>query len=259
MEELFSDGVVGEVVAKRALAFGYDLASPSRVFLVEATADADGGAALPLDPEALYGAVANCALAWSTRSLVALRAGALVVVAPETPDAVDGDGERRFEDELRATTGAMLPEAALNMAVGSVCEEVADYRDSYLAARRGLDLLRLLGRSGEVFSFRGSSLNSMLLQSTRPEVVVKFISRYIEPLDRYDSNHTSELRRTLEVYYDSDSLEAAARSLHVHVSTLRYRLKKAADLLGVDLKDSAAALDVQVALQAARVLAVHGL
>jgi DNA-binding PucR family transcriptional regulator len=38
---------------------------------------------------------------------------------------------------------------------------------------------------------------------------------------------------------------------------LRYRLKKAADLLGVDLKDSSAALDVQVALQAARVLAVH--
>jgi DNA-binding PucR family transcriptional regulator len=99
----------------------------------------------------------------------------------------------------------------------------------------------------------------MLLQSTRPEVVVKFISRYIEPLDRYDSNHSSELRRTLEVYYESGSLEAAARSLHVHVSTLRYRLKKAADLLGVDLKDRSAALDVQVALQAARVLAVHGL
>ena len=257
MEELFSDGVLDEVVAKRALAFGYDLATPSRVFLVEATSDGDGGGALPLDSESLYGAVANCALAWSSRSLVALRAGALVVVAPEMPDAAEEADERRFEDELRAATGAMLPDAALNMAVGTACEEVADYRESYLAARRGLDLLRLLGRSGEVFSFRGSSLNSMLLQSTRPDVVVKFISRYVEPLDRYDSTHTSELRRTLEVYYESGSLEAAARHLHVHVSTLRYRLGRAADLLGVDLKDSTAALDVRVALQAARVLAVH--
>ena len=227
------------------------------MFLVEATSDGDGGGALPLDSESLYGAVANCALAWSSRSLVALRAGALVVVAPEPPDTVEDGGERRFEDELRAATAAMLPDAALNMAVGTACDEVADYRDSYLAARRGLDLLRLLGRSGEVFSFRGSSLNSMLLQSTRPGVVVKFISRYVEPLDRYDSTHTSELRRTLEVYYESGSLEAAARTLHVHVSTLRYRLGRAADLLGVDLKDSSAALDVQVALQAARVLAVH--
>ena len=259
LEELFSDGVVDEVVAQRALAFGHDLARPSRVFLVEATTDGEGGGVVPLDAESVYAAAANCAAAWSTRSLVALRGGAVVVVAPETPDAEAEAGGRRLEDELRASTDAMLPEASLNMAVGTVCEEIADYRESYLAARRGLDLLRLLGRSGEVFSFRGSSLNSMLLQSTRPEVVVKFISRYIEPLDRYDSNHTSELRRTLEVYYESGSLEAAARSLHVHVSTLRYRLKKAADLLGVDLKDSSAALDVQVALQAARVLAVHGL
>jgi DNA-binding PucR family transcriptional regulator len=98
----------------------------------------------------------------------------------------------------------------------------------------------------------------MLLQSNRPEVVVKFIARYVDPLDRYDRTHTSELRRTLEVYFESGStLQEAARRLHVHVSTLRYRLGKAADLLEVDLKDGSAALDVQVALKAARVLALH--
>jgi DNA-binding PucR family transcriptional regulator len=80
----------------------------------------------------------------------------------------------------------------------------------------------------------------------------------VEPLERYDREHTSDLRRTLEVYYESGStLEEAARRLHVHVSTLRYRLKRATALLDVDVKDPATSLDVQVALKAARVLLVH--
>ena len=154
---------------------------------------------------------------------------------------------------------AKVSGVALNLAVGTACEEISDYRESYLAARRGLDLLRLRGGCGGVFSFRVSTLDSMLLQSTRPEVVVRFIARYVDPLDRYDSNHTSQLRRTLEVYYESGgNLEETARRMHVHVSTLRYRLTKAAEVLQLDVRDGSASLDVQVALKAARLFAVHG-
>jgi DNA-binding PucR family transcriptional regulator len=182
------------------------------------------------------------------------------VVVPETPDrgAADGTTERRFEEDLRAVPGQRPTKLALNTAVGPRCDAFDDYRDSYLAARRGLDLLRLLGRSGELFSFRVSSLESMLLQSTRPEVIVDFISRYVEPLARYDRTHSSDLQRTLEVFFASGSaLEETARRLHIHVSTLRYRLTKASALLGIDVRDSVAGLDMQVALRAARVLRAH--
>jgi sugar diacid utilization regulator len=259
LEELFGEVVVDDLVAKRALAFGYDLARPSRVFVAEPAGVGGGNGLAPADAESIYGPVADCVRSWSRRSLVAMRGGAVVVVAPETPDSDAAGVERRFEDELQTAVLAKAPGVALNLAVGTACEEIADYRESYLAARRGLDLLRLRGRPGGVFSFRVSTLDSMLLQSTRPEVIVKFIARYVDPLDRYDSNHTSQLRRTLEVYYESGGkLEEAARRLHVHVSTLRYRLTKAADLLKLDVRDGSASLDVQVALKAARVFAVHG-
>jgi sugar diacid utilization regulator len=256
MEELFGEGLVEDVVRKRALAFGYDLTRSSRVFLVEAAPAGGTDAPQGVEADGFYGAVADCACAWSPHTLVALRRGAVVVVAPEAPDGEEA-GPRRLEDELRTATAAKLPDASLNIAVGTLCESAADYRDSYLAARRGLDLLRLLGRTGDLFSFRGSTLDTVLLQATRPEVVVRFISRYVDPLEAYDANHNSELRRTLEAYYDAGSLEEAARRLHVHVSTLRYRLGRATELLGVEVREHSAALDVQVALKAARVLAVH--
>ena len=240
--------------ADRALALGYDLGLPSRVFLVEAAPATQKTGARRRTPS-------RSSSRWPTARASGARTASWRPVAgrwwwshPRRLAAA----ERRFEDELQAVARTALPAASLNIAVGTACEEIADYRDSYLAARRGLDLLRLLGRPGEMFSFRVSTLDSMLLQSNRPEVLVKFIARYVDPLDRYDRTHTRELRRTLEVYFESGStLQEAARRLHVHVSTLRYRLGKAADLLEVDLKDGSAALDVQVALKAARVLALH--
>ena len=258
LEELFSGTAVEDLVTKRALAFGYDLGRPSRVYMVETATERPGAAEPSFDPESLFAPVAECAKRWSSQNLVAIRGGALVVVVPEdSDDGSDGDG-RHFEDELRAMVKTKLPRVSFNTGVGTLCEAVEDYGDSYLAARRGLDLVRLLGRPGDVFSFRVSSLESMLLQSTRPEVIVKFISRYVDPLERYDRDHTSDLLRTLEVYYEAGStLEEAARRLHIHVSTLRYRLKKVAQLLDLDLKDGSTALDIQVALKAARVLAVH--
>jgi sugar diacid utilization regulator/GAF domain-containing protein len=257
LDDLFGAAAVPDLVRRRALAFGYDLGVASRVFLVEAAPDPVGGAG-PADPDAVHAAVADCATRWSPANIVAVRGGAVAVVVPEAPDQPAADEDRHFEDELQTALGRRLPAVALNTAVGTRCVDFEDYRNSYLAARRGLDLLRLLGRSNDVFSFRVSGLESMLLQSTRPEVIVGFISRYVEPLARYDRSHSSDLQHTLDVYFEcGGTLEKTARRLHIHVSTLRYRLQKAAELLGVDPRDSAEGLDVRVALRAASVLRVH--
>lgn len=40
----------------------------------------------------------------------------------------------------------------------------------------------------------------------------------------------------------------AAKTLHIHVNTLRYRIGRAAELLGVDLTDFVAQVDVYLAL-----------
>jgi DNA-binding PucR family transcriptional regulator len=98
----------------------------------------------------------------------------------------------------------------------------------------------------------------MLLRSNEPEAIVEFITRYVEPLDRYDAGHTAHLRATLEAYYEAGGrLEPAARALHIHVSTLRYRLGRVEELLGVDPREGDARLDLEVALRAARTLPVH--
>jgi DNA-binding PucR family transcriptional regulator len=186
---------------------------------------------------------------------VALRGQAVVAIAPENAqeDAVP------FEDRLRPALRARFPRLTCAIAVGTLCTTACEYEKSFLAARRGLDLLKLQRRYGETITFRDAGVTTLLLRSTEPEVVLEFVSRYVEPLDRYDARHKSELRATAETYFDTGgNLEEAARRLHVHVSTLRYRLGRITELTGVNLRDPRATLDLQVALRAVQPLAVRG-
>src|SRR3954454_23021515 len=94
--------------------------------------------------------------------------------------------------------------------------------------------MRLVGCPGCTVFFRRPGVEQMLLRSSEPDALVEFMARYIEPLDRYDDTHSSELRKTLEAYYAAGGrLEPAARTLHIHVSTLRYRLARVEELLRV--------------------------
>ena len=127
------------------------------------------------------------------------------------------------------------------------------YGRAYAAARRGLDLVRLLGRSGQVVSFRNMGVQEILLAADEPATLLEFIMQYVEPLERYDAEHSSDLLHSLETFYDAGfNLQEAARRLDVHVSTLRYRLTRIEELLGVDPKIGDSRLNIEVAVKAAQ-------
>jgi sugar diacid utilization regulator len=250
LEELFSGAFSEDMTLKQGLALGFDLTVPSRVVLAEPASED----ATRADVEAIYGVAFDRARAWSSACMVTVRGNSVVMISQETD--IDA-GDQHIEDDLVEALSMRLSRVAVNVACGTRCDSLSSYRASYTAARRGLDLLRRMGRSGTVFSFRDAGVEHLLLQTTEPELIVDFTSRYVDPLDDYDRNHMSQLRKSLEVFYSSQmNLEEAARRLHIHVSTLRYRLTRIEQLLGVDARGKAR-LDIELALLAAAVLASY--
>jgi ligand-binding sensor protein/sugar diacid utilization regulator/GAF domain-containing protein len=250
VEELFSGEFADERTEKQAVALGYDLSVPSRVVLVEPAS----GKGSRTDIETLYAAISSATERLPTGCLIALR-GSGVVAIVEDSETLSG---RRLESSMRSMLQRRVPQLAVNIAVGTRAESLPEYRRSYIAARCGLDLLRLSGRSGEIFSYRDAGVEQLLLQSTEPKIILEFVSSYVDPLDEYDRHHSSHLHESLKTYYDAGmNLEEAARRLHVHVSTLRYRLGKIEQLLRTDIKGDAR-LSIEVALRAASVLSAVG-
>lgn len=65
----------------------------------------------------------------------------------------------------------------------------------------------------------------------------------------YDEENDTELLNTLRIYLRNFCNQSdAAKELHVHLNTLKYRLKKIAELTGVDLRDYDDVMYLQISL-----------
>jgi DNA-binding PucR family transcriptional regulator len=89
----------------------------------------------------------------------------------------------------------------------------------------------------------------LLLAGVADELRHSVRRRTLGPLLAYDEARQGDLVRTVRVFLEcSGSPGAAAKALHVHVNTLRYRIARASELLGKDLTDFPTQVDVYLAL-----------
>lgn len=72
-------------------------------------------------------------------------------------------------------------------------------------------------------------------------------------LTDYDRDHGAQLQESLQAYLDAHGdVRAAATVLLVHPNTVRYRIRRAAEIMGVDLDDPADRLLVELQLACRR-------
>jgi sugar diacid utilization regulator len=175
----------------------------------------------------------------------------------------------RFEAEDRAYFAFYSPDStdALNQATRTFCREMAA-ADERLLLGAGRVTTRLAhaptskADADKVIAYlqrtpgqRLGSATTLRAQITLMRLVEILDSQFepmpdalkslsmLEPEDREDA------LRTLDAYFSNPgNASEAARQLHVHPNTFRYRLAKVADILGVDLYDRDARLLVELEL-----------
>ncbi|HUK09421.1 MAG TPA: helix-turn-helix domain-containing protein [Stellaceae bacterium] len=134
------------------------------------------------------------------------------------------------------------------------CERLPDYPK----ARRELDMLLDLAekseRSGVVESEEFGPL-SRLIAHTGPASLRDFVETTIGDILRHDREHDADFLITLENFLAHRSrLAETAEALGIHVSTLRYRLQRLADLFGIELDDPETRVGLELALRIHRQL-----
>lgn len=66
----------------------------------------------------------------------------------------------------------------------------------------------------------------------------RFENPALQKLRKYDREHNSDLLQTLELFLSHDSnVKVTADLLHIHINTLTYRLKRIAEIGGIDLNN----------------------
>ncbi|MEU8268381.1 PucR family transcriptional regulator ligand-binding domain-containing protein [Sphaerisporangium sp. NPDC049002] len=106
-------------------------------------------------------------------------------------------------------------------------------------------------RGGGVVTSDEIYTHVLLLATVPDDVRRSFADRILAPLFAYDRRHQSELVRTLGTFLDcAGSWNVCAERLHVHVNTVRYRIRRVEELTGRDLSSMADRVDLFLALRA---------
>jgi hypothetical protein len=171
--------------------------------------------------------------------------GAVAIVPLRGRDVTD------LADRLRdgARILAALPGARVCLGLSGELTGAAALRGGVEEAGHARRLAE--ARDGGVVTSDEIYTHTLLLATVPGDVRRSFARRLLGPLLDYDAGHQSELVRTLATFLDcAGSWNACAERMHVHVNTVRYRIKRVEELTGRDLSTMADRVDLFLALRA---------
>jgi GAF domain-containing protein len=158
---------------------------------------------------------------------------------------------KRWATLLEETVAASLGDGAV-AGFSDATGAAGDYALAFRQARMACAIARSSGPERRVRSYLGLGAQRYLWaisQERDPDPLELAVGRLLE-LDR---TRGSELFRTLEAYLDRQgNARQAAAALFVHRNTLRQRLRRIGEVLGLDPTDPAVAFDLLLAVRLLR-------
>ncbi|MEV4798636.1 helix-turn-helix domain-containing protein [Nonomuraea sp. NPDC049421] len=161
-----------------------------------------------------------------------------------------GSGTAELAARLRAGAEvvAALPDTRLCVGLSGALTGAAAVKGGVEEAGHARRLAE--DRAGGVVTSDEIYTHALLLATVPSDVRRSFSRRLLSPLLDYDRRHQSDLVRTLGVFLDrAGSWNSCAEQLHVHVNTVRYRVRRIEELTGRDLSTMADRVDFFLALR----------
>lgn len=148
------------------------------------------------------------------------------------------------------TLEAGLGDGRITLGVSSVTTGPAALSSLIEEARHARTLAELGSERVSVITGDDVSSHRSLLAAIPGELRRSFRARLLGRLESYDAANQTDLLETLETFLEeSGNWSATAERLHVHVNTLRYRLKRIEELTGRSLNSWDERVDFLLALR----------
>lgn len=169
-----------------------------------------------------------------------------VVVLPEGRRAAKGAEQllQQMLEEVQWLVGDK-PTACLSR----LCVSLEDYRAARQDCARVLGLAQRVGRRGFVHGGDFGPL-ARLIAIADPEALRRFVEETLGAVERSDRKNAGALLATADAFLATGSrYQEAADRLGIHVTTLRYRLRRLSEQFGIDLQNPETRVALEIALK----------
>ncbi|WP_433869454.1 PucR family transcriptional regulator [Saccharopolyspora sp. CA-218241] len=256
-ENLLAGLLDGRVDARSVAAnIGADPAKPAVVVVFALRPDPEHAGAdrseRELELAELSSLISVHAAAYRRSALVTTTGSRVHVLLPDLPERSGASAALGLAQEIAGAARQHL-RAQVQAGVGSAVPTLDEVADSRTEADRVLEAMAqdLGGGIATIADVRARVVISELLTVLHGDE--RFRDSRLAALHRHDAEHGAGLAPSLLAYLEHfGDVRGAAQRLHVHPNTLRYRVKRAAEITGIDLSDPTERLNAQLQLLAAR-------
>ncbi len=231
----------GGALTSAALAarLGYEDDGPATVLVIRPRPRTSGGGRAESARRKAVAAVRD-ALRETRRALVGtIGADTVAIVRPDAAEPFAARVRQRLHAvaaELRVATGISDPRPDLT-------DLAAAHREALMAVALAED-----GQS-DIVRFADLGLHRLLFDVEHADRVEDHVDRWIGPLVRYDADHRACLVATLTEFLAGGGQRECADTLSIHPSTLKYRLRRIREILGVDFTKPDVRFNIELALR----------
>lgn len=168
------------------------------------------------------------------------------------PSSRSSDTDARHFVERLASSVTVNGERALVVTSSERPLVLDDYAAAWARCVQTIELADKIERRG-VVGLNDFGAYRVLLPALEGKDITEFIDATIGPLLKSDRDSGGDLFATVEAFANmSGKFQETSRHLHIHVSTLRYRLQRAMKLLRRDLADEETRFEISLATRLER-------
>lgn len=137
----------------------------------------------------------------------------------------------------------------IKIGVGRICKGLIETQGSFTDAVRAVRIGRKVTDSN-IIRFEELGIFKILSQDFLNEELEDFYNSTLKPLTDYDAKKSTELVRTLEVYFKNNgNLTKISKELYAHYNTVLYRINRINEICQLDLNNPEDQLNLQVSLK----------
>jgi sugar diacid utilization regulator len=178
----------------------------------------------------------------------------LVVMVPVTSEQDNHELAAGFK-KIHEKIVQQCPDFNMTLGIGNVCRGLSDYQESYHQAIRAMAFARPELCGAQVIFYEELGVFGLLAEIKDQNILSKFVNSKLGPLLAYDPKKSQSFIETLDEYIKSgNSLKDTAETLHIHIGTLKYRLRRIREILDIMEFSAEILFDLRVALCANRLL-----
>ncbi|HZW02441.1 MAG TPA: GAF domain-containing protein [Anaerolineaceae bacterium] len=256
LDDLINDrGMNDPAIFQRAYRFGVDLHSRHRIMVLDVDKFAHEVARHRwTDVDALeikrrfFRTVSEVVEKEIPGSLVSMQSDSVLLLLPLSPHC-QVSKSIAFGKRIQSAVRESLPDLSISIGIGRAAADPVEISRSFQDAQLALRIISTNKNKNSVVAYEELGVIPLLLQSDNQSDLTIFMQRLIGRLLEYDAQNNAELVPTLQHYLDNNGhLQSTASACHIHINSLKYRIQRIEEILGVDLHDGQARFNLALAL-----------